>query len=224
MEADEKMKFFELLDATCDAISMRQPLTGAAKALIWEDLERYPFELVRAALAAHRQDKDRGQWQPNTAHIEYQIDRRRRNNWLSADEAFAKLSFDEGAPLLLNQVLAAALAVAAPFMAQRRPDPNAARMAFRACYERLVEQEKLARRAPNWWISPGGSEEARQALQGEAARLGYLNVQGLPFSPPAAAPQIGYEAPRHAPPSALEALHAFKPKALPAPDPQDYLP
>lgn len=191
MEADEKNKFFDLLDATCDSISMRQPLTGGAKALMWEDLERYPFELVRAALAAHRQDKDRGQWQPNTAHVEYQIDRRRRNNWLSADEAFARMSFDESAPMLLNQVTGAALAVAAPFMVGRRPDQNAARMAFRACYDRLVEQEKLHRRAPNHWVSPAGSQQARDELAAEAARLGYLNVQGLPFKAPAAVPLLG---------------------------------
>jgi hypothetical protein len=188
MEPHEKEPFFELVDATCDAISMRQPLTAGAKQLLWEDLLRYPFELVRAALAAHRQDKDRGQWQPNTAHVEYQIDRRRRNNWLSADEAFARLSFDDRTPVLLNQVTAAALAVAAPFMEQARPDQNAARMAFRACYERLVAVEKLDRRAPNYWISPAGSQEAREALQAEAARQGLLTVVGKPFVTPDAAP------------------------------------
>jgi len=192
MEEHEKLPFFELLDATCEAISMRTPMTAGAKVLLWEDLERYPFDLVRAALAAHRQDKDRGQWQPNTAHIEYQIDRRRRNTWLGADEAFARLSFDERVPVLLNQVTAAALAVAAPFMEQARPDQNAARMAFRACYDRLVEQEKLARRGPQHWISPAGTQEAREALQAEAARLGYLNMQGKPFAAPEAALQLGH--------------------------------
>ncbi len=221
MEADEKLKFFELLDATCDAISMRQPLTGGAKALMWEDLERYPFELVRAALAAHRQDPQRGQWQPNTAHVEYQIDRRRRNNWLSADEAFARLSFDERAPVLLNQVTAAALAVAAPFMEQQRPDQNAARMAFRACYDRLVAVEKLERRPPGHWISPAGTPEAREALQTEAARLGLLKIDGTPFAAPPAAPQLDYSAP---PAGALEELRSFSAKALPAPEPRDYLP
>lgn len=191
MEEQDKLPFFELLDATCDAISMRTPLSAGAKALMWEDLERYPFELVRAALAAHRQDKDRGQWQPNTAHVEYQIDRRRRNNWLSADEAFARMSFDENAPMLLNQVTAAALAVAAPFMEQRRPEQNAARMAFRACYDRLVAVEKLERRAPNYWISPAGTPEAREALQAEAARLGLLTVKGVPFTAPTSAPLLG---------------------------------
>lgn len=215
MEADEKMKFFELLDATCDAISMRQPLSGGAKALMWEDLERYPFELIRAALAAHRQDKDRGQWQPNTAHVEYQIDRRRRNNWLSADEAFARMNFDERAPMLLNQVTSAALAVAAPFMEQRRPDQNAARMAFRACYDRLVAVEKLERRGPQHWISPAGTQEAREALQAEAARLGLLTVKGVPFAAPSSAPQLGHST---MPPEVRAALAGFRFKSLPPPE------
>lgn len=215
MEDHEQLPFFELIDATCDAISMRQPLTSGAKMLLWEDLKRYPFDLVRAALAAHRQDKDRGQWQPNTAHVEYQIDRRRRNNWLSADEAFARLIFDERQPMLLNQVTASALAVAAPFMEQARPDQNAARMAFRACYDRLVEQERLVRRAPMHWVSPGGIPEARAALEAEAARLGYLKVDGNPFKTPEAAPQIGHSTP---PPGAMEALRGFRLKSLPPPE------
>lgn len=211
MEAADRLPFFELLDATCEAISMRQPMTAGAKVLLWEDLERYPFELVRAALAAHRQDKDRGQWQPNTAHIEYQIDRRRKNNWLSADEAFARITFEQGQPCILNQVTSAALAVAAPFMDQERPDKNAARMAFRACYDRLVEQEKLNRRSPRHWVSPAGSQEEQNAVREEGIRLGLL---GPTWSPPAA-PQLGYSAP---PPGAMEALKNFSFKALPPPE------
>lgn len=215
MEAADRLPFFQLLDDTCDAISMKTPLSAGAKTLMFEDLERYPFELIRAALAAHRQDPQRGQWQPNTAHVEYQIDRRRRNNWLSADEAFARLSFDESAPVLLNQVTAAALAVAAPFMEQQRPDQNAARMAFRACYDRLVAVEKLERRPPGYWVSPAGTPEARESLQTEAARLGLLTVKGAPFSAPAAAPQLGHTS---AQPSRLKAMMAdLKMKSLPPP-------
>lgn len=219
MEAADRVAFFQLLDDTCDAINMRQPLSSGAKAIMWEDLERYPFDLVRAALAAHRQDTERGQWQPNTAHIEHQINRRRRNNWLPADEAFARLSFDPGAPLLLNQVTAQAHAIAAPFMEQRRPDLNAARMAFRACYERLVEREKLDRQPPKYFISPAGSQEARDALQQEAASQGLLTMTGKPFSAPVQVAQLGYSRP---PAGALEALKNFQAKALPPPDAEDY--
>lgn len=213
MEAADRLPFFELLDATCEAISMRQPMTAGAKVLLWEDLERYPFDLVRAALAAHRQDEQRGQWQPNTAHVEYQINRRRKNNWIGADEAFARLTFDESQPCILNQATAAALAVAAPFMEQARPDQNAARMAFRACYDRIVAQEKLARQPPRHWVSPAGSQEAQAAVREEGIRLGLLNAT---WAPPAA-PQLG--APSAADRAKFrEALAGLKVKSLAAPE------
>lgn len=173
MSPDDAKAFFELLDATCDAIGSKV-ISGGGKAIMFQDLERYDFQLVSAALAAHRQDQDRGQWQPSVAHIEYQINRRRKNAWISADEAFARLSFDESTPLLLNQVTAQAYAVAAPHMNQRKPDTNAARMAFRACYDRLVEQEKLNRNPPQHWVSPGGSIEQQEEVKAEGVRLGLL--------------------------------------------------
>lgn len=169
----EASAFFELLDATCDAIGSKV-ISGAGKAIMFQDLERYPFDLIADALAGHRADPDRGQWQPSVAHIEFQINKRRRNAWISADEAFARLTFDESEPCLLNQVTAVAAAVAAPHMNQTRPDRNAARMAFRACYERLVEQEKLNRNPPKYWVSPAGSIEAQDAVKQEGVRLGLL--------------------------------------------------
>lgn len=192
MSPDDQQPFFEELDATCDVIGCKV-LSGAGKAMMFRDLERYPFELIQAALAAHRADKDRGQWAPSTANIEYQIDRRRRNAWLSADEAFARLTFDEAQPCLLNQVTAQALAVAAPHMNQSRPDRNAARMAFRACYDRLVEQEKLERRPPQYFVSPGGSIEEQDAVKAEGVRLGLLGSTWAPTTP-----ALSYDAAGHA--------------------------
>lgn len=179
MSPDDRLPFFEMLDATCDVIGCKV-LSGAGKAMMFTDLERYPFDLIAAALAAHRADKDRGQWAPSVANIEFQIDRRRRNQWESADEAYAKVPKLEGEPGLLNQVTAQALAVAAPFLAQARPDHNAARMAFRACYDRLMEREKLERRPPQYFVSPGGSIEAQEAVKAEGVRLGLLPQSWAP--------------------------------------------
>ncbi|MES2349113.1 MAG: hypothetical protein V4641_16250 [Pseudomonadota bacterium] len=204
--------FWKLLDATQEGINNREPLSADAKLLMFEDLAEYSFETVKQAMRAHRKDPQRGQWSISVAHIEHQIQRRMPVQWLAADEAFARITFDDSQPALLNQVTAAALAVAAPFMEQQRPDHNAARMAFRACYDRLVAVEKLAGQLPQYFISGGGSAEARQAVQDEAARLGYLNVAGLPFAPAQAAPQLGYS---KAPAAALEQLRGFGVKAVP---------
>lgn len=195
----EAQEFFDLIDATCDAIGCKV-ISGGGKALMFQDLERYPFDLIRAALAAHRADKDRGQWQPSVANIEYQIDRRRKNQWETADEAYAKLPqptapslgyredgstyvdhrASEPPACLLNQVTSAAWAVALPHLQRARPDHNAARMAFRATYERLVEREKLERRPPQYFVSPGGSIDEQEAVKAEGVRLGLLPQSWAP--------------------------------------------
>lgn len=208
MESADRIPFFELLDANCEAINMRAPLTAGAKVLLWEDLERYHFDIIRAALAAHRQDPERGQWQPNTAHVEYQINRHRRNAWVGSDEAWATLPRDPGAPGLLNQVTAAALAIVAPLLDQPRPDVTAARMAFRDAYNSRVEQAKLRREAPKWWVSPAGSLEAQNSVREEGVRLGLL---GKDWSP-AGAPLLDYTQPTA---GQRAILAAYRPKIIP---------
>jgi hypothetical protein len=236
MHANDRMRFFELLDHTCESINMREPMTGGAKAIIFDDLAAFPFEVVKLALQAHRKDPQRGQWQPNTAHIEWQIRRRMPVQWVAADEAWGlipkwqapgKLATPSGAvddwraagwPLcLMNQVTAEAIKAAAPMMERKRPDEVSARMAFKGAYDRGVEREKLAGRAPMWFISGDvGDEGRREDLQQEAARLGYLTVQGLPFAPPAAAPQLGHTTTADRA-KFKEALAGLKMKSLPSP-------
>jgi hypothetical protein len=186
MNQQDAHAFFELLDLTYDMIGVgpAKVISPAAKAMFFQDLERYPLDLISASLAAHRADPERGKFTPKVADIVYQIERRRRVSWLSADEAWAQVPKIEGQPGLLNDVTAQALAVASPFMNQARPDMVAARMAFKGCYERLVERAKLDRRGPVYFLSPGGSYEAQQAVVAEGVRLGLL------APPPAAAPLI----------------------------------
>lgn len=230
MDRADRLPFFELLDHTCEAINMREPMTAGAKAIIFEDLAAYPFEVVKLALQAHRKDPQRGQWQPNTSHIEHQILRRMPVQWVAADEAWGLIpkwqppgkmataagTVDDwrtaGWPLcLLNQVTAEALKAAAPFMERKRPEETAGRMAFKGAYERGVEREKLAGRGPRWFISGEvGDDSRRDDLAAEAARLGYQNVQGLPFAPPAAPLQLEYEKPAAPTPAGRKALAALK--------------
>lgn len=236
MDRADRNAFFALLDATCEAISMRDPITGPAKALIFEDLAQYPFEVVRLALKAHRMDPARGQWQPNTAHIEHQIQRRMPVQWVSADEAWglipkwqppSKLSTPSGMvddwrtagwPLcLLNQATAEGIKAAAPMMELRKPDAVAGRMAFKGAYERAVEREKLAGNPPMWFISGEiGDDGRRDDLQQQAVQLGYLNVKGLPFAAPAAMPLLSPPSPEQRA-KLREALAGLKMKSLPPP-------
>lgn len=191
-------EFFELLDATFDLMGKTpaaKVVSPTAKALFFRALEQYPIEQVRAGFEAHIRE---GTFTPVPNDIAQQIERRMPVQWIAADEAWARIpkpatprkfkdwqgktAIDyrsaEWPPCILNQVTVQALAVAAPML--EAGDEIAARMAFRSCYDRLVEQERLHRRAPANFISPGGSHEERQALAAEGVRLGLLPMSHAP--------------------------------------------
>lgn len=220
MNQQDAQAFFELLDVTYDIIGVgaNKIISPAAKAVFFEDLERYPLELVKASLAAHRGDPERGKFTPKPADIIYQIERRRKVSWLSADEAWAQVPKIEGQPGLLNDVTAQALAVAQPFLVMVRPDLTAARMAFKGCYERLVERAKLERRGPVYFISPGGSPEEMQAVADEGVRQGLLAphkmVEIKALAPPTRT--LG------AKPDLKALLLSLNQKTMPPPEAQDY--
>lgn len=219
MNQADAQAFFELLDITYDIIGVgaNKIISPAAKAVFFEDLERYPLELVRASLAAHRSDPERGKFTPKPADIIYQIERRRKVSWLSADEAWAQVPKTEGQPAMMNDVTAQALVVAQPFLTMARPDMQAARMAFKGCYERLVERAKLERRGPVYFVSPGGSYEEQQAVLEEGVR------QGLLPAPAAQTPLLEQE--KRTPgakPDLKALLLSMNNKAMPPPEAQDY--
>lgn len=209
MRPDDKNRFFELLDLTYDIIGVGEGkfISGPAKAMFFDDLAQYPIDMIEKSLTAHRRDPQRGKFTPKPADIIHQIERRMPVQWVTADEAFARIPLTEDTPALLNQVTAQALAVAMPFLAQPRPDMNAARMAFRGCYDRLAEAEKLARRAPVHFLSPAGTMEAQADVLAEGVRLGLL--------PPSAAPDVALlAAPTPAGQAQLKQIRAML--ALPA--------
>jgi hypothetical protein len=219
MTPHDAPRFFELLDLTYDMIGVgpAKVISPAAKAMFFQDLGRYPLELLEASLAAHRQDPERGKFTPKPADIIFQIERRRKVNWLSADEAWSQVPKIEGMAGLLNDVSAQALAVATPLL--NAGDETAARMAFKGAYNRLVELAKLERRGPQYWVSPGGSFEEQEAIRAEGVRQGLL-----------AAPKPEAEAPRlsHTPSSAKPDLKALlltlKPKHMIPMTKEDYEP
>lgn len=191
MNQDEAPEFFTMLDTTYDLIGVgpAKVISAAAKAMFFEDLQHYPLHLIKSALQAHRVDPDRGRFTPKPADIASQIERRRAVQWVSADEAWAKLPtaprrasrLEDGRmdyrgmeppPALLNQITAEALAVAQPLI--DAGDDTAARMAFKGAYTRLVERAKLTKVLPKYFVSPGGSYEEQQSVIDEGVRQGLL--------------------------------------------------
>jgi len=222
MNPHDANAFFELLDLTYDMIGVgpAKIISAKAKKMFFEDLERYPLDLIEASLTAHRQDPERGKFTPKPADIVYQIERRRRVSWLSADEAWAQVPKIEGQPGLMNDVTAQALAVANQFLALPKPDMTAARMAFKGCYDRLVERAKLERRGPVYFVSPGGSYEEQEAVKEEGQRLGLLAAPKHDVTPQQmlAQPQRTHGAK----PDLKALLLSMKSKEMPPPEAQDY--
>lgn len=222
MSDNDEAEFYELLLNTCKACQPNsKPLDPAAMTMVFEDLQAYPLNLIKTALTAHRRDRDRGQWLPNTAHIEHQIEKMRTVTWLSADEAWAQVPKLEGQPGLLNQVSSQALAVASPLLDQG--DEVAARMAFKAAYTRLVDKTKMdpdpMKRGPKYWLSPGGTQEEIQAVRDEGVRQGLLPA-------PKVEPVQQLAAPASRTPGAKPDLKALlltiKPKIMPQAEREDY--
>lgn len=206
---DDEAKFYTLLLDTDQAIRPGcQPRTEGAMNIIFDDLEQYSFDIVRKALVMHRRDPERGQWPPNTAHIEHQINIRRPIVWLSADEAWSRAPKIENQPAVMTLEVAQALAAAQPLIATG--DTVAARMAFKGCYDRLVERAKVERRGPEYFVSPGGSYEDQLAVRDEGVRMGML-------PPPKAEPVLQLETTVRTPgakPDLKALLLTLKPKEL----------
>ena len=211
MFENDYTQFAERLDAAYELLGKTpaaKVISAGSKALFFGALAQYPLADVLAALNAHIQE---GTFTPVPNDIKMQIERKSVVQWMAADEAWALVPKLEREPGLLNQVTASALSAASEFLDMPRPDMVAARMAFKAKYDRLVEVEKQAGRPPKYWPSPGGTHEAFEAVKAEGVRLGLL----APEFAPAAVPQLGNSKP---PPGAMEALRSFSLKSLPPPE------
>jgi len=229
---DDEQAFYTLLLETDQSIRPGcAARTPGAMVIIFQDLQQYNFDTVKKAMGMHRRDPERGQWPPNSAHIEHQINIRRPITWLSADEAWARISKPgkpvkqkdgkinygaaEPGPCLLTSESAQALAAATSLL--ESGDDIAARMAFKGCYERLIERAKLERRGPVYFVSPGGSYEEQEAVKEEGQRLGLLAA-------PPKVPELALPKPRThgAKPDLKALLLSMKSKEMPPPEPEDY--
>lgn len=217
MTEQDAPRFFELLDLTYDMIGVGagKVISEAAKVMFFQDLQRYPIDLIEASLSAHRMDPERGKFTPKVADIAHQIERRRRVSWLSADEAWSQVPKIEGMAGLLNDVSAQALAVATPLL--NAGDETAARMAFKGAYNRLVELAKLERRGPQYWVSPGGSFEEQEAIRAEGVRQGLLTAPKSEPEPPRLS-----HTPGGAKPDLKALLLTLKPKTMIPMEKSDY--
>lgn len=232
MTADDIDEFFVLLDEVYDLMGKTpaaKVISASGKSLFFKALMPFTLEQVQAALDAHVQE---GTFTPVPSDIKAQIERHTGGMWINADEAWARIpkpggvgSFkrlnDRGVEVtcrdysgtewpaaLLNQVTTEALAVAGPLLEDG--EENAARMAFRACYNRRVEEEKAAGRPPKYRVA-GGTHEEQQVLLASAVEQGLLPAPETPLllgETPTAAEYVKFKL----------ALAELKMKSLPPPE------
>lgn len=144
---------------------------SAAGATEWLDaLRGYPEAAIVAALRRWRDTREDA---PTPAGLRGMIDP--GSQWPSADEAWAVV-----APVLGNEnasvVWCAEMARAAGEV-EHLQDGVAARVAFRAIYERLVAEARRQGGRPVYFLSPGWDQEGREAAVREALRLGWVQEQ-----------------------------------------------
>lgn len=91
----------------------------------------------------------------------------------SADEAWAMCPLDEDASVVWTEEMARAWGVAQPIL----DDRVAARMAFKAAYERFVADARQCNRPPHWFPSLGRDPAGREAALRSAVQAGRLSTQ-----------------------------------------------
>lgn len=92
----------------------------------------------------------------------------------NADEAWsiALAGMDEDATVMLNQDISEAMSVARPIYDDG--DSTGARMAFRAAYERIVDEARLRGDLVKWWASVGHDPTRRETGLRAAVDRGLL--------------------------------------------------
>lgn len=127
-------------------------LTEVAARIVMMELEAYPVEALRKALARCRAEV-KGHLAP--ADIIQRIDDGRP----SPDEAWALCPKDESSSVCWTTEAAHAFGVARSLIGV---DNVAARMAFISAYKSAVQDSKSERKAPKWELSLGHSAQERE--------------------------------------------------------------
>lgn len=218
MRLTDREEFGAVMRDIYQSIGQGEPYTEGGLDIMFAAMQDLSLQQIQQALVHHLNDRKNGKWRPNVAMIREQIEKRAPVLWVSADEAWAtvpKLERDAG---IINQVSAAALAVAQPLI--NDGDMVAARRSFIDAYNARVEVAKThpdpAQRIPITFISGGNLPQRDDDAHGEQRML-LERAQSaglLPAPQPVAVPQIAHTRPSA---RAMQALAGFRPKSFPLP-------
>lgn len=168
-------KFAAMLDAVYDLLGktpQAKIISPAAKAMFFRAVAHHSLADVQAALDHHG---SKGTFTPIPNDVHAFIEARRPIRWITADEAWARMPKSEADSAMLTNESAEAMAAATPLLEQG--DKVAARMAFKAAYDRLVEAANVAGRAPSYFASFGTEKSQQGTMLANAVQAGQIELQ-----------------------------------------------
>jgi hypothetical protein len=184
MHASDRPEFVKLL-SLCYAAVLR-PLPDVDVLELWMViLEPFSIDQVRVALSQHMRES---KFPPVPADVVTRM-AKRGDGRLEAAEAWAiaRKARDESETVCWTHEMAEALAITTDI----EHDEFAARTAFAARYNRLVEDARAAGKPPVWFMSYGHDASKRDAAALEAVRAGYMQLEHVRKAlPMLAAPEI----------------------------------
>lgn len=167
--------------------STMPPVTGARLEMWWKAMQAFPDGAVTAAAEQHIKTNH---FPPQLADIVKLCSAQIDGQWLGADEAWALMPKSEHDSAMLTNEIAQAMASASSLL--EMGDKVAARMAFKDAYNRLVEQAKIAGRAPRYFPSFGGDKLGHAAVLSQAVLRGQIPLQqALEYKPELATEILG---------------------------------
>lgn len=167
MTNDDFDQFVVVLGTACETYD-RPAITAAALVMWWEALRDYPLDEVKRAMLSHIRES---KFMPRPADLVEQIGSHEGRP--SADEAWAMVPRDEESSTVWNNEIAQAWGRCADVMADR----VAARMAFRAAYERIVREAKRDGIAPRWYATLGMDKGQHEHVLRQGVLAGHITEE-----------------------------------------------
>lgn len=173
MNTQDKRPFADLLSDLAEVYD-KPPLTKVKLKAYWSVLDKFPMQAIEAAKDLHLADPDRGRFMPMPADLAGKVREiiDRSTGRPSADEAWALAlqAADEDDTVVWTNEIAQAYGAASEILTAG--DKVGARMAFRAAYERIV-QDTVG--PAKWQVSLGHDPERRETAITKAVQIGRLN-------------------------------------------------
>lgn len=167
----EKRDFMATMTAIADLYD--KTIKPERVAVYWEALKHRELADVQLAINKHVQDAERGRFFPLPADVSAQLPGV-VELWPAADEAWAMAPKCESESAPMFPEMAKALNVAMPLIEDG--DMVAARMAFKAAYDRSAAPAKASGCQPQWYTSMGHDTEGRHEAEVKTVELKNLGL------------------------------------------------